>query len=91
MVESPARIRNGRLDFLAANSLGRALYAPMFGAALRPVNKARFACTAEPGSPGADALTLLAGWAATNDSTAAPHGDRVPVSGTGTAPHSRTS
>ena len=30
MTDSPAFIRNGRLDILAANPLGRALYAPLF-------------------------------------------------------------
>ncbi|GAA3767871.1 helix-turn-helix transcriptional regulator [Streptomyces phyllanthi] len=43
MTDSPAFIRNGRLDILATNPLGRALYAPLFtGAAPRPVNIARF-------------------------------------------------
>jgi transcriptional regulator with XRE-family HTH domain len=43
MTDSPAFIRNGRLDILAVNDLGRALYSPLFtdGAAL-PVNIARF-------------------------------------------------
>ncbi|GGV66417.1 transcriptional regulator [Streptomyces longisporoflavus] len=43
MTDSPAFIRNGRLDILAVNRLGRALYAPLFTAdAPRPVNVARF-------------------------------------------------
>ncbi|MEW1872548.1 hypothetical protein AB0420_31390 [Streptomyces caelestis] len=43
MTGSPAFIRNGRLDILAVNDLGRALYAPLFTtAALTPVNIARF-------------------------------------------------
>ncbi|MHB9756542.1 helix-turn-helix transcriptional regulator [Streptomyces sp. BYX5S] len=42
MTGSPAFIRNGRLDILAVNELGRALYAPLFTAAARPVNIARF-------------------------------------------------
>ncbi|MFD4955614.1 helix-turn-helix transcriptional regulator [Streptomyces sp. NPDC058451] len=43
MTGSPAFIRNGRLDILAVNPLGRALYAPLFtNAASRPVNIARF-------------------------------------------------
>ncbi|CAM5721796.1 MULTISPECIES: helix-turn-helix transcriptional regulator [Streptomyces] len=42
MTGSPAFIRNGRLDILAVNSLGRALYAPLFTDAHRPVNIARF-------------------------------------------------
>lgn len=29
MTDSPAFIRNGRLDILATNPLGRALYAPL--------------------------------------------------------------
>ncbi|AZS84176.1 helix-turn-helix transcriptional regulator [Streptomyces griseoviridis] len=40
---SPAFIRNGRLDLLAANHLGRALYSPLFTEGTpRPVNIARF-------------------------------------------------
>ena len=39
---APAWIRNGRADVLAANSLGRALYAPVFEDPARPANTARF-------------------------------------------------
>lgn len=43
MTDSPAFIRNGRLDILAINRLGRALYAPLYADdAPRPVNKARY-------------------------------------------------
>ncbi|MFG2594941.1 helix-turn-helix transcriptional regulator [Streptomyces sp. NPDC048462] len=43
MTSSPAFIRNGRLDILAANDLGRALYAPLFTrTAPATVNIARF-------------------------------------------------
>jgi hypothetical protein len=43
MTDSPAFIRNGRLDVLAANRLGRALYAPLYADdAPRPVNIARY-------------------------------------------------
>jgi transcriptional regulator with XRE-family HTH domain len=43
MTDSPAFIRNGRLDILAVNNLGRALYSPLFtDGAARPVNIARF-------------------------------------------------
>ncbi|WP_406373425.1 helix-turn-helix transcriptional regulator [Streptomyces sp. NBC_01550] len=43
MSDSPAFIRNGRLDILATNRLGRALYAPLFADdAPRPVNIARY-------------------------------------------------
>jgi transcriptional regulator with XRE-family HTH domain len=38
----PAYIRNGRLDILAGNALGRALFAPIFTSPARPVNAARF-------------------------------------------------
>ncbi|WP_442270644.1 MmyB family transcriptional regulator [Streptomyces sp. M-16] len=43
MTDSPAFVRNGRLDILAVNRLGRALYAPLFtpGSPL-PVSIARF-------------------------------------------------
>ncbi|MFF4274123.1 helix-turn-helix transcriptional regulator [Streptomyces sp. NPDC001536] len=43
MTDSPAFIRNGRLDILATNTLGRALYAPLFpDPATQQVNIARF-------------------------------------------------
>ncbi len=38
----PAYVRNGRLDILAANTLGRALYSPLYDDPARPVNVARF-------------------------------------------------
>ena len=39
---APAFVQNGRLDILAANQLGRALYSEMYGDPVRPVNHARF-------------------------------------------------
>ncbi len=42
MTGAPAYVRNGRLDILAANQLGRALYAPVFESPGRPPNTARF-------------------------------------------------
>jgi transcriptional regulator with XRE-family HTH domain len=39
---APAFVRNGRLDILAINSLGRALYSEMYTDSGRPVNHARF-------------------------------------------------
>jgi transcriptional regulator with XRE-family HTH domain len=47
MADSPAFVRNGRLDILAANALGRALYAPAFDTPARPANLARF-CFLDP-------------------------------------------
>jgi transcriptional regulator with XRE-family HTH domain len=41
MTNAPAYIRNGRMDILAANQLGRAVFAPMFADPVRP-NVARF-------------------------------------------------
>src|SRR5208282_1456814 len=42
-INAPAYVRNGRLDILAANGLGRALYAPVFDNAESDVpNMARF-------------------------------------------------
>ena len=40
MTDAPAFIRNGRLDILAVNPLGRALYAPVFSGSARPVTDA---------------------------------------------------
>jgi transcriptional regulator with XRE-family HTH domain len=42
MTDTPAFIRNGRLDVLAVNTLGRALYAPAFAVPGRAINLARF-------------------------------------------------
>ncbi len=39
---SPALLGNGRLDILAANALGRALYSEMYVDPTRPLNSARF-------------------------------------------------
>lgn len=41
-IGGPAYVRNERLDILAANHLGEALYAPVFEFPARPVNIARF-------------------------------------------------
>ncbi|MFG2597135.1 helix-turn-helix transcriptional regulator [Streptomyces sp. NPDC048462] len=53
MTDQPAYIRNGRFDILAANSLGQALYAPVYDSPLfaqrGPVNTARFLFL-DPGS-----------------------------------------
>jgi transcriptional regulator with XRE-family HTH domain len=42
MTETPACVRNGRLDILAANRLGFAFYSELFLDPVRPVNSARF-------------------------------------------------
>ncbi|AGP30280.1 MmyB family DNA-binding protein [Corynebacterium terpenotabidum Y-11] len=41
-ISTPAWVRNGRSDFLAANTLGRALYSPLLTSSIRPPNTARF-------------------------------------------------
>jgi transcriptional regulator with XRE-family HTH domain len=41
-VAAPATVRNARLDYLGANELGRALYAPVFDSREQPRNSARF-------------------------------------------------
>ena len=41
-IGSPAIMRNSRVDYLAANPLGRALYAPLFDSVEQPANSARF-------------------------------------------------
>lgn len=43
MTGVPAFVRNGRLDVLAANQLGRAFYSQHFDSPHQPVNSARFA------------------------------------------------
>ena len=42
MTMAPAYVRNGRLDILAANRLGRAVFAPVFDSPAKPANMARF-------------------------------------------------
>ena len=42
MVLTPALVVDSRLDILAANKLGEALYAPIFADPVRPPNQARF-------------------------------------------------
>jgi hypothetical protein len=42
MTGAPAFVLSGRLDILAANDLGAALYAPLYADPTRPVNTARF-------------------------------------------------
>jgi hypothetical protein len=42
MTGAPAFVHNGRLDVLASNQLGRALYSPIYETPARPVNLARF-------------------------------------------------
>src|SRR5829696_7175863 len=42
MTGTPAFVLNGRLDILAANELGAALYTPMYADPGRPANTARF-------------------------------------------------
>jgi transcriptional regulator with XRE-family HTH domain len=42
MTGTPAFVLNGRLDVLAANDLGSALYSPMYTDPARPANTARF-------------------------------------------------
>jgi transcriptional regulator with XRE-family HTH domain len=48
---APAFVRNSRTDILAANPLGRALYAPLYDDPVRPVNSARFVFL-DPRAPG---------------------------------------
>lgn len=65
MSDAPAFVRNGRLDILAANRLGEALYAPAFQTSARPVNLARF-CFLDP-----SAGQLYPRWEAAADTTVA--------------------
>jgi transcriptional regulator with XRE-family HTH domain len=41
-IATPAVVRNGHLDYLAANAVGRAIYAPLFESREQPANGARF-------------------------------------------------
>jgi transcriptional regulator with XRE-family HTH domain len=42
MIAAPAYVRNARLDILAANRLGAALFAPVINSPAQPANNARF-------------------------------------------------
>jgi transcriptional regulator with XRE-family HTH domain len=42
MTDAPALVQNGRLDILAANRLGQALYSELYLDPTRPINHARF-------------------------------------------------
>jgi transcriptional regulator with XRE-family HTH domain len=42
MTMAPAYVRNGRLDVLGSNQLGRAVFAPLFAASVKTPNIARF-------------------------------------------------
>src|SRR3954464_4018234 len=42
-MNTPAIVRNSHVDYLSANALGRALYAPVFDSREQPANSARFA------------------------------------------------
>ncbi len=42
MTTTPAYVRNGRLDILAANRLGKALFAPVLESPAQPASAARF-------------------------------------------------
>jgi hypothetical protein len=65
LVAIPALVRNARMDVLATNALGRALYAPAFATPGRPVNLARF-CFLDPA-----ATDLYADWASFADANVA--------------------
>jgi hypothetical protein len=41
-ISAPATVRNARLDYIGANGLGRALYAPVFESREQPANSAHF-------------------------------------------------
>jgi hypothetical protein len=65
MTGAPAIVRNARLDILAANGLGYALYAEVFDGPARPANLARFAFL-DP-----RAKTFYPDWAMTANNTVA--------------------
>jgi len=46
-ISTPAWVRNGRMDIVAANAMGRALYSQIFESPLTPPNTARF-CFLDP-------------------------------------------
>jgi transcriptional regulator with XRE-family HTH domain len=69
-IDAPAYVRNTRMDVLAANKLGEALYSEMFANPRRPPNSARF-CFLDP-----RAQTFFVDWdKAADDSVAVLHAE----------------
>ena len=64
-IDAPAYIRNGRMDILAMNKLGEALYSEMLANPRRPVNSARF-CFLDP-----RATTFYVDWDESADASVA--------------------
>ena len=64
-IDAPAYIRNGRMDILATNKLGEALYSEILANPRRPANTARF-CFLDP-----RATTFFVDWEQTADNSVA--------------------
>ena len=64
-IDAPAYVRNGRMDILAMNKLGEALYSEMLANPRRPANSARF-CFLDP-----RATTFFVDWDKTADDSVA--------------------
>ncbi len=64
-IDAPAYIRNGRMDILATNKLGEALYSEILANPRRPANTARF-CFLDP-----RAATFFVDWDETADASVA--------------------
>jgi transcriptional regulator with XRE-family HTH domain len=64
-IDAPAYIRNGRMDILATNGLGAALYSEILANPRRPANTARF-CFLDARAP-----TFFVDWADTADASVA--------------------
>lgn len=64
-IDAPAYVRNGRMDILATNRLGEALYSEILANPRRPANTARF-CFLDPRAP-----TFFVDWEQTADGAVA--------------------
>jgi transcriptional regulator with XRE-family HTH domain len=64
-IDAPAYVRNGRMDILALNRLGEALYSEILANPRRPANSARF-CFLDP-----RATTFFVDWEQTADASVA--------------------
>jgi transcriptional regulator with XRE-family HTH domain len=64
-IDAPAYVRNGRMDILAMNRLGEALYSEMLANPRRPANSARF-CFLDP-----RATTVFVDWEESADASVA--------------------
>ncbi|HEX5993834.1 MAG TPA: helix-turn-helix transcriptional regulator [Jiangellales bacterium] len=78
MTMAPAYVRNRRLDILAANQLGYAVFSPLFADPGRPANIARFIFSTPPRAP---STSTGNGWPVTPSHSYEPRPAAIPTTG----------